>query len=591
MKGNSVIDIVKNRFYKNSLAMIVAISMVLSLLTGFSLNSKSVAAETNLLKGKKIVAMELGDYMGALTDDGDLYVWGRYAEQHFQSMGLSLESNNPYRILKDIKKFNLSLSENIALSNSGTLYGWWYGSNVKTILDNVKDIGILSKDGLNCTYYAVDNDDFLYTFGDNNYLGRENNDYNDYCSDSDIVLSDVKCIFPQKYPSKFCGAMTKNGDFYIWGESQISPVKISSNVQTFQMGYDNSVCLLKENGTLYTGTLDEESMVLAVKEVTDINEVAEIFLDYGGDCYALTKKGEVYLVNSETSQLVETEPILTNIDKMLLSDDVFAAVSKSNDMYIWLGQYGHNSNGIMGDEPSEEYNSEYHNPRVILSDVEEVSIYSDERVLAKKTNGDLYQWGRDSYGGMGSIPNSYTPTKHMSNVHSIIYNDGSLFGVIGDDGNCYMWGFNYFKNIVYNANAVVYNPYCITTATGVSVTDGGADEVLDDDSEDSESHKPTAVKKPNKVSGLVVKNKKKKEIIVTWSQNTNVSGFQIQYAQNKKFTKKKKSKMVGKNTSQKTITKLEKGKTYYVRVRAYKKSLGEKIYGGWSEIKKVKIKK
>ena len=33
------------------------------------------------------------------------------------------------------------------------------------------------------------------------------------------------------------------------------------------------------------------------------------------------------------------------------------------------------------------------------------------------------------------------------------------------------------------------------------------------------------------------------------------------------------------------------GKTYYVRVRAYKKSLGEKIYGGWSEIKKVKIRK
>ena len=56
-------------------------------------------------------------------------------------------------------------------------------------------------------------------------------------------------------------------------------------------------------------------------------------------------------------------------------------------------------------------------------------------------------------------------------------------------------------------------------------------------------------------------------------------------------TKKKKSKMVGKWTSKKTITKLKKGKTYYVRVRAYKKLSGKKIYGKWSKIKKIKIRK
>ena len=49
--------------------------------------------------------------------------------------------------------------------------------------------------------------------------------------------------------------------------------------------------------------------------------------------------------------------------------------------------------------------------------------------------------------------------------------------------------------------------------------------------------------------------------------------------------------MVGKWTSKKTITKLKKGKTYYVRVRAYKKLSGKKIYGKWSKIKKIKIRK
>ncbi len=41
----------------------------------------------------------------------------------------------------------------------------------------------------------------------------------------------------------------------------------------------------------------------------------------------------------------------------------------------------------------------------------------------------------------------------------------------------------------------------------------------------------------------------------------------------------------------KTITGLKKGKTYYVRVRAYQKADGRKYYGNWSKVKKVKIKK
>ena len=103
--------------------------------------------------------------------------------------------------------------------------------------------------------------------------------------------------------------------------------------------------------------------------------------------------------------------------------------------------------------------------------------------------------------------------------------------------------------------------------------------------------KNTKLKKPGKVTGLKVKNKKKKKIVVKWRKKTNVAGYQIQYALNKKFTKKKKSKWVGKKKSSKTISKLKKGKKYYIRVRAYRKKSGKKLYGKWSKVKKVKIKK
>lgn len=54
---------------------------------------------------------------------------------------------------------------------------------------------------------------------------------------------------------------------------------------------------------------------------------------------------------------------------------------------------------------------------------------------------------------------------------------------------------------------------------------------------------------------------------------------------------KKKLKTVNKNVSTQsytTLKKLQKKKTYYIRVRAYTQISGKKIYGQWSPVKKVK---
>lgn len=122
----------------------------------------------------------------------------------------------------------------------------------------------------------------------------------------------------------------------------------------------------------------------------------------------------------------------------------------------------------------------------------------------------------------------------------------------------------------------------------------GTTSVGDDETDNSDGNDKTSLSKiraPKKVTGLVVKNKRKKKVVLSWNWLEGMTGFQIQYAENKKITKRRKSKVVGKWTSKKTISKLKKGKTYYFRVRAYKKSSGRKIYGKWSKIKKIKIKK
>lgn len=106
-------------------------------------------------------------------------------------------------------------------------------------------------------------------------------------------------------------------------------------------------------------------------------------------------------------------------------------------------------------------------------------------------------------------------------------------------------------------------------------------------------HKPVSLTKdttkPKKVTSLDVKNVKGKKAKLSWKRIKGVYGYQVQYALNKKFTRDKKTKLSNGNST--TIAKLEKKKTYYFKVRAYKLSGRKKVYGVWSKTKKVKIKK
>ena len=100
----------------------------------------------------------------------------------------------------------------------------------------------------------------------------------------------------------------------------------------------------------------------------------------------------------------------------------------------------------------------------------------------------------------------------------------------------------------------------------------------------------TITVKPKKVAGLKVK-KGKKRMTVSWKRDKKVTGYQITYAQNKKFKKGKKTITISKNkTIKRTVKKLKARKTYYVKVRAYKKVGKMKLYGGYSKVKKVKTR-
>ena len=102
------------------------------------------------------------------------------------------------------------------------------------------------------------------------------------------------------------------------------------------------------------------------------------------------------------------------------------------------------------------------------------------------------------------------------------------------------------------------------------------------------SDKISGKKTLSKVILQVPKNKKGRKLVVRWNAVKDVKGYQLQYALNKKF---KKKKSVQTKKTKYTIKKLKKKKTYYIRVRAYKMNGKKKVYGKWSTVKKVKIRK
>ena len=96
---------------------------------------------------------------------------------------------------------------------------------------------------------------------------------------------------------------------------------------------------------------------------------------------------------------------------------------------------------------------------------------------------------------------------------------------------------------------------------------------------------------PKKASLVKVSAAGAKKVKLTWKKDKTVSGYRIAYSYSKNFKSSVKTVMVKKNTKiAATLTKLKKGNTLYVKVRAYKTVGGKRIYGSYSTPKKVKIK-
>lgn len=95
---------------------------------------------------------------------------------------------------------------------------------------------------------------------------------------------------------------------------------------------------------------------------------------------------------------------------------------------------------------------------------------------------------------------------------------------------------------------------------------------------------------PKKTTLKTVKKSGKNKMKLTWKRISGCTGYQI-FMSNKKSSGYKKIATIKKNkTISYTKTKLKKGKTYYFKVRTYKKVGKTTYYGSDSNVRKLKMK-
>ena len=75
-----------------------------------------------------------------------------------------------------------------------------------------------------------------------------------------------------------------------------------------------------------------------------------------------------------------------------------------------------------------------------------------------------------------------------------------------------------------------------------------------------------------------------------WTKTSSADGYNVYISLSRNFSHHTREKYFKKNVTTAPWKELEKKKSYYVKVRTYKKIKGTKIYSAWSQVKTAKVK-
>lgn len=540
---------------------------------------------TPIKRMENVKEAKLGQgYCVALTNSNDLYAWGKNSCGCIGN-GITDDEYEPWKVMSDIISYDVSEDSVAAINSKNQLFVW--GDNERGILglskendgyyekkltptlllDNIEKVNLSWMAGSARTI-----SDGWYMWGEGAYVGET-----ETCKPYKCPLKNVKML---NFYSSTIYAITKKNNLYFWGnsgfwnyefewnwssESKYDPVKINGDLSSFKMtkpdDYHNEFDTYRlKNSNQKQYKLSDEIASVDPNSVYNIYVVEDDEKEWLGDdnlLYAdqcISDEEGNFDLEYVIGEKLEGEPyvMVCKLDKI----NIEACSIDVPDINLY---YSGNPNLV-------QINVSYKGKKL----VEGLDYELAGNVQVEKTG--IYTLSIEGIGNyMGVVEKSFTVFCSHEYGDWIVTEGGK-------ERTCTICG-----NLEKQEN----------TATAELSANATQKPVAKSKQSDSSHNNHTSkVKKPAKVTGLNVRNKKKRKVVVSWNPKVDVSGYQIQYARNKSFTRAKRSILVGKWWSfKKVISNLKKNKIYYVRVRAYKKLSGKRIYGKWSKVKKIKIKK
>ncbi len=218
---------------------------------------------------------------------------------------------------------------------------------------------------------------------------------------------------------------------------------------------------------------------------------------------------------------------------------------------------------------------------------------------ASKTNGTTYYYKVKAYSG--STKSSYSSVKSLKYMKATV---SSLTNTTS--GITVKWskvsgatGYYVYRKASTDSSYKLIKTY--TSGSTVSYTDtavkskNGTTYTYYVQPYNSTSKGAYATKKTVRLTSVSVsslKNSSSKKMTLKWAKNSKATGYEIQYSTSSSFSSSSTKKLTISSaaTVSRTIGSLTKGKTYYVRIRSYKKVSSTKYYSAWTT-KSVKISK
>ena len=365
--------------------------------------------------------------------------------------------------------------------------------------------------------------------------------------------------------------------------------KKKANAKTSEIsGEDNGNTLIVSDGIKVTDKSGDTLEFEDSKMTGSINVID--YIPIYGSVFGNEEKNLQYLAQIPESDSYTVEPEQDNTDITLYGENSFVAVNGQNIERITTSE---NTTEVEGDKadysisvPAEENNCNLY----------QVKLTSDNAVYSY-SNGELYITSND---GMSNISvNACRDTDYAGEQEvSITANEIKITPVKAENDKVNIVASNKdgkseqleitLKSTQQEEKA---NSTPVPTPTPTTTKSQNSNVGKDNTS----STAGQKILRIPQVKGLKILSQSKKDkksktckVTLSWKKVTGAKGYQLQYALNKKF---KKKKSVQTKKTKYTIKKLKKKKTYYIRVRAYKMNGKKKVYGKWSTVKKVKIKK